>query len=187
MRGGWDSRRLPQPLLNQTSVPSCLRVLRVNRAEPDAFRSRSGDIAHRSPRQKRTLNGISNSPVLRHLPQNPRSFTSPYRVFIVKSTVLPSVRGAASGTALAPASQLGLTPSADMVNTEHAEFRRHGGCFLRAVGIRFALHNRISIKSPCLRASAALRVNRPEVRGAGVPLHIVQSIVACQWGQTPWK
>ena len=32
----------------------------------------------------------------------------------------------ASGTALAPASQLGLTPSADMVNTERAESRRHG-------------------------------------------------------------
>ena len=44
----------------------------------------------------------------------------------LRQAVLPSVRGAASGTALAPASQLGLTPSADMVNTERAEARWHG-------------------------------------------------------------
>ena len=48
--GGWDSLRAPQPHLNQISVPSCLRVLRVNRAEPAGWRDDEVLLYDRAPR-----------------------------------------------------------------------------------------------------------------------------------------
>lgn len=56
------TRRRPK----NTSVASCLRVLRVYR--PEAFVSGRGDRALLSPRQNTTLNGHSNFPDVRHLP-----------------------------------------------------------------------------------------------------------------------
>ena len=105
LRGGWDSRRPPQPLLNQTSVPSCLRVLRVNRAEP--VHQRLGALVPELvPTRLEPL--LLGRRVLFVGEEEVRKDPEVLRGMVVVERRLRNLRS---------------------VNTEHAEFRRHGECF----------------------------------------------------------